>query len=276
MILSNPHTHTQYVDGKSTAREMVARAFALGFKSLGFSEHASQPFDPEYSLSRDGETAYISEIESLKNEYSGKMRIWRGIERDRLSNADRTKYEYILAASHYLDSENGEHMAVDGNADDVEKFVEAHFKGSWQAAFEMYFSSYAEYVESVKPDIIAHFDLIAKNNRRKNWFSEDDKAYISAGNAALKRMIRVCPVLEVNTGGIARSGQPVPYPIKPFLKTWRDLGGSVIPSSDCHRAQHIDVWFENMPEYLKSCGFDSCLMLAAGEGKGLFERIPLN
>ncbi len=270
-ILSNPHTHTQFVDGKNTASEMAERAFALGFTSLGFTEHASQPFDPKYALSADAEDAYISEIERLKNAYAGRMRIWRGIERDRVSTADRTKYEYILAANHYLVAENGDYTAVDSDAASVEKFVFTHFGGDWRRAFETYFSEYAEYVEREKPDIIAHFDIIAKSNRAAKWFFESGSDYINAGNAALGRMIRACGVLEVNTGGIARSGQTVPYPIKTFLKTWRDLGGSVIPSSDCHRAHQLDAWFECVYEYIESCGFDSCLRL--GSGDKLFERV---
>ena len=54
MILSNPHTHSDYVDGKSPARDSVEQALKLGFVSLGFSEHAYQPvIDPTCGLTKE-------------------------------------------------------------------------------------------------------------------------------------------------------------------------------------------------------------------------------
>ena len=163
MIRSNPHTHTDYVDGKSPARDMIKRALELGFTSLGFSEHAYQPdIEPLYGLTDP--------------------------------------------------------------------------------------------------------------NRKRHWFKEDG-ALIDCGKEAMRRMIRSCRVLEVNTGGMARSGQPCPYPVQPLLAFWRELGGQVIPSSDCHRAHQLDAFFDIAPEYMRAAGFTECLAL--GKGDRLFETVSL-
>ena len=42
---SNIHSHTTYVDGRNTAEEMVQAALALGFHTLGFSEHGHVGYD---------------------------------------------------------------------------------------------------------------------------------------------------------------------------------------------------------------------------------------
>lgn len=272
-ILSNPHTHSTYVDGKNTLDEMAQKAHSLGFVSLGFSEHAEQVIDGSVGLTPEKEARYIEDVNRLKSEYAGVMRIWRGLERDRLSPSDKTKYEYILAANHYLISESGAWAAVDGDADKLEAWVNAHAAGNWHRAAAQYFDTYAAYVESIRPDIIAHFDLIAKGNRKRYWFDENHPAYLKAGYSAMDRMIQVCKVMEVNTGGIARSNQPCPYPIAPFLAYWHDIGGEVIPSSDCHRIHQLDAWFEEAPDYIAKAGYKKILRL--GSHDRLFEKEEL-
>lgn len=272
-IRSNPHTHSTFVDGKNTPEEMAEQAYKLGFVSLGFSEHAEQLIDGTFGLTPETEAQYIETINRLKSVYKGSMRIWRGLERDRLSSADKGKYEYILASNHYLVAANGDWAAVDGDPDKLERWVQTHAGGSWLSAAKKNFSEAAKYVKDICPDIIAHFDLIAKGNRKRHWFDESDRAYLKAGYDAMDEMITSCRVLEVNTGGIARSSQPCPYPTLQLLRYWRDLGGEVIPSSDCHRAHQLDAWFDECHEYLKQAGYTH--MLSLGTGDSLFEEIPL-
>ncbi|MBQ6646704.1 MAG: histidinol-phosphatase HisJ family protein [Clostridia bacterium] len=273
MIRSNPHTHTDYVDGKSPARDMIKRALELGFTSLGFSEHAYQPdIEPLYGLTDPNRQRYINEIVSLRREYEGRIRIWLGLEIDRMSPESGEGLDYFIGANHYLTSRNGDFAAVDGDADLLEAYVARAFDGSWDRAIERYFKDYADFVEKKPPAIIAHFDLICKSNRKRHWFREDG-ALIDCGKVAMRRMIRSCRVLEVNTGGMARSGQPCPYPVQPLLAFWRELGGQVIPSSDCHRAHQLDAFFDIAPEYMRAAGFTECLAL--GKGDRLFETVSL-
>ena len=272
-IDSNPHTHSNFVDGKNTPAEMAEAAYRLGFVSLGFSEHANQTMDQAFGLTKENERAYIDEVKRLQKAYDGRMRILLGTERDRLSRVSTEGYDYFIGANHYLVSSDGEVAAVDGDADRLEAWVNQYAGGDWYRVAEKYFSEYAEYIEDIRPDIIAHFDLIVKQNRKRHWFDESADAFLRPGFAAMERMIRVCDVMEVNTGGIARSGQPVPYPAPALLSRWHSLGGRVIVSSDCHRAHQLDAWFDRAPDYLREAGFDRALRLGAGEA--LFEEISL-
>lgn len=270
-IKSNPHTHTQRVDGKNTARELIERALSLGFESLGFTEHAEEAY---CGLTKDGAEAYIAEINALKQEYAGRIKLWLGIERDRLSTDNRReRYDYILGANHYFTARDGRVFAVDNGEDELVSYVETCLAGSWEAAAKEYFEVYADYICELKPDIIAHFDLLCKYNHRHNWFDENSDAFIQPGKAALDRMINACNVLEVNTGAMARTGRPCPYPALPLLKHWRSLGGKVIISSDCHNAQLLDACFDNAVGYIKSAGFKTALKL--GTGNILFEEYEL-
>lgn len=272
IIRSNPHTHSAYVDGKNTLEEMISSALDLNFSAIGFSEHARQTVDVSLGLSRENERAYIEEVRRLQKKYAGRIRIWLGMERDRMAAPDLSPVEYTLAASHYLIAPDGDTAGVD-STEEIGPWVERHMGGDWMKAAETYFREYADFVVSVKPDMIAHLDLICKGNRKYRWFDEESSEYLSYGKAAMDKMITVCRVMEVNTGGIARSNQPCPYPILPLLSYWKKLGGEVIPSSDCHRAHQLGAYFEECPGYLKEAGFTQ--MLTLGTGSRLFEIVKL-
>lgn len=274
MIRSNPHTHTTYVDGRSSAREMAQKAVELGFTSLGFSEHAAQEdFDAAYGLRPKDRAAYLAEIRALAREFAPSLTIRAGLEIDRLSTDTTDALDYFYAANHYFRAEDGAWAAVDGDADALERFVNGRFGGCWDRALEVYFDEYAGFVERIRPTIIAHFDLICKGNRKKHWFSETEGALLDCGRAAMDRMIRVCDLMEVNTGGMARSAQPCPYPIQPLLSYWHTLGGRVIPASDCHRSWQLDAAFDTVEEYLRGAGFSRYTVL--GSGETLFETVEL-
>lgn len=272
LITSNPHTHSAYVDGKNTLEEMIEAALGLGFTAIGFSEHARQSVDLPFGLSLENEEKYIESVKALKEKYKGKIRVWLGIERDRMALSDKSRFEYTLAANHYLISEDNDLAGVD-STELIGPWVQKHMGGDWMKAAKTYFSEYADYVVSIKPDMIAHLDLIAKGNRKNHWFDEESHEYLSYAKSAMEKMITVCKVMEVNTGGIARSNQPCPYPILPLLSHWKKLGGEVIPASDCHRAHQLGAFFDQCPSYIKEAGFSQ--MLSLGTGDELFEIVKL-
>ena len=273
MILSSSHNHTCYVDGKNPARDTVEAALALGFTSLGFSEHAYQPeVDGRCGLKADGRDEYVAEIKGLKREYAGRIRLYTGLEIDRVSPDDGHGLDYYYAANHYFTSPDGDWAGIDGNADRLEAYVKNHFGGSWDKAICRYFEDYAACVREKKPDIIAHFDLICKNNRAQHWFNEDGGALIEYGKAAMDEMIKTCRLLEINTGGMARSNQPCPYPVLPLLLHWKELGGEVIPAADCHCAPQVNAFFDAAEELMKRAGYEKYVTLGVDS---LFCEVPL-
>jgi putative transport protein len=73
MMLSSPHVHTQFCDGKTPAEDMVLAAMDLGFASIGFSSHAKQRYDHRYAMDDERERNYIAEIRRLQKKYEGKL-----------------------------------------------------------------------------------------------------------------------------------------------------------------------------------------------------------
>ena len=83
---SNAHTHSRWCDGADAIPAMVEAARALGFVSLGFSGHAWQGFDPDYSMASDVQAGYFAELRALQAAPEpGFPRLWAGLELDALA-----------------------------------------------------------------------------------------------------------------------------------------------------------------------------------------------
>ncbi len=271
MILSNAHTHSQFCDGKSTMEDMVQSALSKGFVSLGFTPHAVQNFD-QTVLQAEKEKAYPAEFKRLKKAYQDKIKLYMGIERDAFCKSDCREYDYILGSVHYI-LDNEQHFApVDGSKEGVLHLLQHTFFNDVYALSKKYYDTLCEMVCATPPNIVAHFDLHLKQLRQM-IDTKCDK-YLTPARTALQCVYKKGCVLEINTGGMARSNQPCPYPELHLLHEFRKMGGEILISSDCHRADLIDTHFDDALFYVKQAGYKEALMLNEQEGK-LFRKYIL-
>jgi histidinol-phosphatase (PHP family) len=269
MTRSSPHVHTQFCDGRSTAEEMVLAALEKNFVSLGFSSHAGQDFNNTYAMDERRETEYIREIRRLQHVYGKDIRIWMGVERDRLSIADRSLFEYVIGSSHYVLSPEGEKLPVDDSPKLLEAGIGKFFHGDGLAFAADFFALTGKYLRTFKPDIIGHFDLLTKHNKQNKLFDAEDPRYIKAATEAMDEAFTGCRLMEVNVGGIARAGASAPYPSFPLLQYWRAIGGDVILSSDCHDAGMLDSAYAAGAAFIRAAGYKKAAFL--GRQESLFE-----
>lgn len=272
-IASSPHCHTTLVDGKSTAEQVVSAAVAAGFVSLGFSEHGPQKIDPAYGLRDEEVGSYRSTVLSLRALYADRLRVHLGIERDFYSHANRADYEYVIGACHYFLYRDG-FCAVDGSFEDLRKYRDELCGGDGVRMAVDYFDLVGTYAQSYQTDIVAHFDLIKKQNAGGRLYDPDDPSVIHAAFAALDLVFKSGAMLEVNTGGMARGYLDTPYPDMRYLRRWKELGGRVIVGSDCHDAPQIAYAFEMMPAYLAAAGFGTAWRLGK-DGEDQFVEYPI-
>lgn len=272
-IKSTPHAHTTFVDGASTPEQMVRSAIERGFQSLGFSEHGRQLFDEVYGLTLESEREYINEIARLRAKYSKEIAIYCGVERDSYSTAVRGDYEYVIGSVHYLEL-GDDHIAVDGATEHMVRLVKDGFGGDGVRMAAAYFDALAAYVEGYRPDIIGHFDLVRKHNAGGRLFDQAAPKYISAWTTALERMAGTNALLEINTGAIARGYQVTPYPELAMLRRWRELGGRIIISSDCHDADYLDCGYGAANALARDAGFETAWALNPSSGE-LFAEYAL-
>lgn len=272
LTLSSAHVHTPFCDGKTPAPDMARTAYEKGFVSLGFSSHAPQDFDPGYCIDPAREEEYKAHIRALQKEYAGRMPIYLGMERDLYSCASPEGYDYFLAAVHYFRHPDGHHTPVDGRPEDLKRYVDTYCGGDGLEMARRYFALLRDYVVSFRPPIVAHFDLVRKNNAALRLYDEDSAAYQQMALDALRPMAETGALLEVNTGAMARGYLTTPYPTPFLLKAWKEWGGEVMVNSDCHDMRYLDTGFEDAEELLRSLGYDHAVRL----GKtALWERYAL-
>lgn len=264
VIKSTPHAHTTFVDGANSPEEMVRAAIARGFASLGLSEHGRQVFDIRYGMTVDSEAAYMAEVKRLQSAYEGQIALHLGVERDSYGVCDPAQFAYTIGSKHYM--KDGEaYFAVDGALDTVGGGLDQMFGGDWYRLADRYFSELADFIVEARPDIIGHFDLLTKFNEDGHLFDMGDARFLGSGREALARMADTGALLEVNTGAMARGYRVTPYPSLPFLTFWRERGGRVIYSSDCHDKDKLDYGMDAAYELMRAAGYRSAWALGTAD-----------
>ncbi len=266
--LSSPHVHSQFCDGRSTAEEMVQAAISRGFVSLGISSH----FNYDGPVRPSEQNEYIAHIRSLAHAYADRIRLWLGAERDFYSSVDPSLFDYTIGSVHYLWI-NDDYFPVDSNPQKLRQAVDQHFAGDGAAMACAYYRQLGHYIQSFRPDIIGHFDLVMRLNRRQEFFDPNHPLVMRAAYECMEQAMEGCCLLEVNTGAIPRFGATSPYPELPLLQRWHALGGEVILSSDCHLAEQIDGGYELGLKRMRDAGYQHMSIL--GRSDELFESVPI-
>lgn len=252
-IKSNFHTHSTYCDGKNSLREMVEAALEKGFEAIGFSGHSYTPFDEEVSMSVEDSGRYEAELDALKSEYAGKIKVYAGIEQDYFSEMTTENFDYVIGSVHYT-YKDGKYLSVDETAEIFENAVKNHYGNDVYGFIEDYYELVSDIVEKTDADIIGHFDLITKFNEGERFFSESHPRYIASVDRALDKLIPTGKLFEINTGAMARGYRSKPYPSEAIVKKIAAAGGRFILSSDAHVAKNIDFGFDYVVEWLKGLG----------------------
>ena len=232
MTYSNYHTHTTYCDGSNTPEELILEAIRLGCPEIGFSGHSHLAEDRS-SMTERGTADYCKEIRRLQNAYSDQIKILLGIEQDYYSRINRSQFDYVIGAVHYVEKD-GVKYAVDESRDSFLSLVRECYRGDYYALAEDYYTLVGSLYERTGCDVIAHFDLITKYNEGNNLFDTGHPRYQAAADSALDKLIGKPVLLEVNTGAMARGYRTQPYPEHRLLERWLAAGKELILSSDCH------------------------------------------
>ena len=258
---SSVHCHSTMCDGKNTLQEMASAACAQGLTTLGFTGHSYTQRDREYCMSPSRTAQYKATIAKLKTEYKGKVDILCGIEWDILSEDKRTGYDYWIGSAHHLYGKNtGKYYEIDFRPQDLWDCINDDFDADPLAAVEAYFAE-VEKVAALKPDILAHIDLIKKLNAKGEFFDEESPRYKAAALKALQAAKDNDCLLEVNTGGVYRGYRKDFYPGPWLLGEWQKMGGKVIITSDSHDIASLTYGFDEAAAAIKAAGFTSVEVL---------------
>ena len=268
----NLHTHTTFDDGANTVYEMTAAALEAGLDSVGFSGHSPFPFENKWTMqyADDGVGNYFREVMRVKEEFRGKIKVFRGLEFDILSDTALLsgklygKPDYVIGAAHYITSGN-KHFCVDSSPADTDFYIDTQYHGDAIRAAEEYYASYDALCAIPEIDIVAHFDLPLKYNEIKRRFDETNPFYREAAAAAADKLIAAGKIIEINTGAISRGYRLTPYPSKWLLCHIKNAGGKINIASDSHSVNTVAFGFEDAAALARECGFTEA-MVFDGDG----------
>lgn len=269
-MTQNLHTHTTFCDGRNTPREMIERALALGFDSIGFSSHANTRFAEKCELG-DGVGAYRAEITRLKAEYADRIAVYLGTELDRYSEGymDMSGYDYKIASVHYA-MKDGECVCYDRSVEHSEDVIRRLFGGSGLEYARQYFYEMAAMPEHITGDFVGHFDLLTKYEvKAPRLFDTGAPEYRRAALDALAAVREKFELFEVNTGTIGRGYKPTPYPAPFILDGMRDMGCKMLITTDCHDCDFLDCGFDAAAELLRAHGFTEIYKLTPNGFDGM-------
>ncbi len=256
MKFSAYHTHSTFSDGKNTMEEMVLAAIDAGMPVLGLSDHSDSPYQ-KYCMRREQYPAYLQEIERLQQKYGDKITLLKGIELDSHSDPDIVaQLDYFLGSVHELVFED-RYYGIDHGKDIQQACIDREFGGDIHGFEKAYFDELVAHIQKTKPTIVGHVDVITKFS----LIDEDDPIYQDLALNALKEIIKVTPVLEVNTGAISRGVRTTPYPGNFILEQWLKLGGELTLGADTHATNSVICGFADAIENLRRIGYTYILVL---------------
>jgi len=269
---SNLHTHSIFSDGIHTAEEMVVTAIALGFESLGFSEHSPVPYVHESALESERLSEYITEIRRLRDKYREEIEIYLGIEVEALHPIQKTDFDYTIGSVHDIFCEDTqEYYAVDNTPQSLQKAITHIAGGNARTLVEYYYQRVTDMLVNYQPDIVGHLDLIVKLNEGNRFFDESALWYKQLQEEVVDKVAQSGLIIEVNTGGIFRGYRKSPYPSKYMLSFMHERGVPITLSSDAHSKESLNFYFDESLAMLKEIGYRNIMQMR----KGAFVEVGL-
>lgn len=273
MIRSNFHVHSDYCDGKNTMEEMTQAAIQSGLEVIGFASHNPIPQE-DWTMAPERLEEYLAEIKSLQEKYKDQIHIYKGLEVDYFKDEGFNPFieEYMDRLDYWIGSvhglkkwEDGRYWFIDESVSNFQEGINHFFNGDAKKAVTCYYEQLMEMVETGRPDIVGHMDLVKKNNGGSWLFDETEKWYKDLVDAFLSVAKRMDAVIEINTGGVCRFGPECFYPSPWILDKMHDLDVGWTLNGDSHDVNGIDYYYREAEQLLKEKGMDSYWTMESGK-----------
>ena len=234
-MVANYHTHTHRCHhATGTEREYIEKAIAEGLDTLGFSDHVPMPFadghESSFRIFKKDLEDYIRTLESLREEYRGKIDILIGFEaeyypdvfEDMMKLINQYDYDYLIMGQHFLGNEVGERSSGTATEDEerLKRYVDQVIEG----------------ISTGKYSYIAHPDIVG--------YTLDDEIYERHIRRLCEKCLEMDIPLEINLLGLRTHRA---YPKDRFFRIAAKVGNSVVLGCDAHAAQDMAIP-ENLAE----------------------------
>ena len=243
------HMHTplcRHASGEPT--EYAARAVALGFSEIGFSDHSPMRQDDfdNWRMRLDQLDEYVEKVRKAQKDFP-QLTIRLALEVDYLPGHEewireltaRHPWDYLIGAVHYV----SDSWAVD-NPEMLAKWKGRDPYEVW----ETYFERLAMAAGTGLFEIIAHADL----PKKFNIYPEQDcsslfKHFLDQAHAKNVAM-------ELNTAGLRKDCKEI-YPSPAFVRLAAQHGVPITFASDAHAPGEVGSAFAEAVALAKSAGY---------------------
>jgi histidinol-phosphatase (PHP family) len=220
---------------------------------------------------------YLGEVRRLQKAHRDGPEIYLGLEVDYLSpeqNPAEAKYhalgvDYLIGSVHHIYSPEQEaFIPVDSTREELDRLAEETFGGDTRSMVGRYYQMLREMIRIGGFDIIGHIDLIKKHNADNRYFDEAAGWYRDEIEETLRVIAdlgETAPLMEVNTGAMARGYTAEPYPSPWILERGVELGIPIMLNADAHKPEWIDYGFPEVERIIRDAGYASRWILLNGE-----------
>ncbi len=260
------HTHNLLCrHAIGTLEDYVKMSIELDLDIIGLSDHF--PFEylegverlpiDEYSMTLDEIEKYISNLETLREEYKDQIKIRIGFEADFVENQIfnlnvhlnkiKSRLDYILGSIHILYSNNGPFGMDDS------RFLDEYNSLGTDNVYLMYFQTMQKMLNTKEFDfdIVSHLDLPKKFNK----IPENKEIVSNEVIKSLELIKKRGKTVEINTGGLRKEIKEQ-YPSEDIIKLLYELDIPVLLGSDSHKPSELVYEFKKMITILKNIGYN--------------------
>jgi len=273
-----------HADGR--LEEIIETACNLGYHTYGIAEHApriepERLYDEERELGWDVATLdrlfaqYAETLDRLSARYAGRITVLRGFEAEvipenryaevMLDYRRRYPFDYMVGSVHWVAG-----SIIDYKPEHVARALETC--GGLEPLAIRYYETVAEMTERLRPEVVAHLDLI-----RRCAPNEEAVSTPSIRRAALTALEVIRDheaILDINTSGY-RKGLGRPYPAPWLLAATRDLAIPCCFGDDSHRPAEVGAGIPEARHYLLENGISTITVLTRDSAGIRREVIPL-
>lgn len=272
------HSGSHCRHARGTLEEVVEAAAAGGFSVLGLSEHAPR-FAPEHLYDEErtaGVTvgdlwsdfcAYVAEARRLQAACAGRLEILVGMETEvvpedgwaetMLDLRMRFAIDYLVGSVHHVAG-----TIIDGRRDAHGRAAERC--GGVEPLFVAYYDRVAEMVERLRPEVVAHLDLVRLHAPDQPL----TPPIVAALDRALERVAGVEAVLDVNGKALAK-GLTHPYPVREILERSRSMAIDVTLGDDSHGPDEVGRHLDQCLAAVRAAGYRRVVRLRRARGGGV-------
>lgn len=292
------HSHSGQFCGHAvdTLEEVVQRAIALGFQTLGLSEHMPRAHTADLYPEERGDgldldskladltaryEAYLVEAVRLRDAYAGQIHILVGFEGEWIHGADddgkriqalaaHPEIDYFIGSVHHVGSRG---TPIDYDKATFQEAIDVAVAKAKSASTEEdansvdpevhlyadYYDQQLEMLQTLRPRIVGHFDLIRLLSADP---SRDPATTAGLSTIVWPKILRNLEFVASYGGWLEcntaalRKGLAEPYPGRSIAETWLKLGGKFTMSDDSHGTGHVATNYRRGLAYLESLGVE--------------------